>query len=120
MSLEFLEIVKRIYFSSIEILNAIDNIIIEIHNGNERYAIQKLNDLFLKLEEIIKYKTIEDINLREDIDSIEKINGKLSELLNAFENQDFVLFADILEFEVMPIIQSWSEENKRLMEEYNI
>jgi len=38
--------------------------------------------------------------------TINKVNEKLNEILKAFENQDYILIGDLLEYELAPIIDS--------------
>ncbi|WP_026888257.1 hypothetical protein [Clostridium beijerinckii] len=41
--------------------------------------------------------------------SFDVMNGKLVEVLEAFENSDYILVGDLLEYEIMPIIQRIEE-----------
>ncbi|MGE5628579.1 MAG: hypothetical protein ACM3X7_10800 [Solirubrobacterales bacterium] len=38
-------------------------------------------------------------------DEINNVNDKLKELVEAFENQDYVLIGDLLQYELLPIIE---------------
>lgn len=55
--------------------------------------------------------TIKAINLtsdiqKEKIDTTE-INDKLKEIIDAFENQDYLFLSDLIEYEIEPIIEEW-------------
>ncbi|MFL0269665.1 hypothetical protein [Candidatus Clostridium radicumherbarum] len=39
-------------------------------------------------------------------DELNSINDKLKELVEAFENQDYVLIGDLLQYELLPIVQN--------------
>lgn len=41
--------------------------------------------------------------------NVEEIDGFLEEMLEAFENEDFILMSDLFEYEILPILNKWSE-----------
>ncbi len=43
---------------------------------------------------------------KDEIDEKE-IENKFEELVEAIENQDFVLIADLFEYEILPVLNSW-------------
>ena len=49
--------------------------------------------------------------LKEKID-ISELNGKLSEIVEAFENEDYVLVGDLFQYEVLPILEEWEQNIK--------
>jgi uncharacterized protein YicC (UPF0701 family) len=47
--------------------------------------------------------------IQEEPIETDEMNEKLKELIEAFENGDYILVGDLLEYEVLPILESWSE-----------
>jgi len=44
------------------------------------------------------------------ITDLNELNEKLNMLLQAFENQDYDLMADILNYEIKPLFEYWSDQ----------
>lgn len=45
-------------------------------------------------------------------EEISQINSKLSEIITALENQDYILTGDLLQYELLPILEEISEKLK--------
>ena len=55
---------------------------------------------------------IHDINIKE-------INTKLNEIVKAFENEDYVLIGDLLEYEISPVMQELLDKTALLIHKGN-
>lgn len=49
----------------------------------------------------------------ENLDENE-LDGKIDELAEAYENEDYTLMRDLLEYEILPIITEWNEVIKNI------
>lgn len=47
---------------------------------------------------------------------IEEINIKLGDMVKAFENEDYVLVGDLLEYEILPVMQELFEKTSTLVQ----
>ena len=50
---------------------------------------------------------------------IEDINTKFNEIVQAFENEDYVLVGDLLEYEISPVLQGLLAKTSSLITEFN-
>jgi hypothetical protein len=73
-------------------------------SGRRGVAVSKLVDLFAK----IAYVAEQDNNERADL---HEYNEKLTQLLDAVEQQNYDLFADLLIVEVKPLLEYWISTN---------
>ncbi len=51
--------------------------------------------------------------------NVEEINTKLNEIVKAFENEDYVLVGDLLEYEISPVMQELSDKAALLIPKGN-
>lgn len=42
--------------------------------------------------------------------SIDELNIKLNNILEQFENEDYLFVSDLLKYELMPLLEQWQEE----------
>lgn len=65
-----------------------------------------LADIFDGLQWIYDALKLTSSVQSEEID-IEEIDGFLEEMLEAFQNEDFILMSDLFEYEILPILNKW-------------
>ena len=102
-----------------ELLNDIKSYIIKVNDRLENI----IDDIRIenKLDELADFiegllycvRGLILINVDIDIDEI-NINNKIEEILEALENQDYNLIADILEYEVLEIVEDLNTELKNI------
>lgn len=90
----------------------IDKVIIEIKNiteliqsGNEIAGISRLVQVLDGIDYICKVISLTEEVHKEKI-SIEEINEKLKEIIDSFENEDYILLGDLINYELLPILES--------------
>ncbi|MFD3157511.1 hypothetical protein ACFIJ5_11700 [Haloimpatiens sp. FM7330] len=47
---------------------------------------------------------------------IDEFTNKIKEIVEAFENQDYILIGDLLEYEIKPIVENYYNETTNLIE----
>ncbi|RKL68336.1 hypothetical protein CR203_07600 [Salipaludibacillus neizhouensis] len=78
-----------------------------LQSGEQYKAMKQLPDLFEGIQWITSaLKGIEKNHYSFNINTAE-LNGNLKEMEDALKNQDFVLLADLLEYEISPILEDW-------------
>ncbi|GAV22542.1 hypothetical protein [Carboxydothermus pertinax] len=94
-----------------ETISLINYIVAEIQAKNFQKALTDYVGVIGVIEELINLKinlsTLEKVEETE----IETLRSVLKEVVNALENADFVLFGDLLEYELIPILEKWAEVN---------
>jgi hypothetical protein len=110
----FLDTVEHIDY----VIN-ITNSIIEHFRINKEF---EANNFIVKFIDEISV-TIEAINVTKDIQinniDTNEINDILNTLLEALENQDFVLISDLFEYEILSILERWKEMLAKTKEQIN-
>lgn len=104
-------------YKYIEILySAIGNIVLDIREQKNEIKLNKMLEIVDGLRWLVDivYLT-RDIQV--EIVEIKDIKEALSEGINALEEKDFVLLADIFEYEIMEILQQWYERLAITVEE---
>jgi hypothetical protein len=94
----------------LEYVMGITNKIVGNFAANKEF---EANNYILKFIDEINI-TIEAINITKDMqtNSIDtnEINEALNPIIEALENQDFVLISDLFEYEIFPILERWKDE----------
>lgn len=91
----------------------LDKLIKEIQYSVELFQCGKENDAFKYITDIIEglIAIIDAINLTKDVQkntiNISEINQYLIEINECFNNKDYILLSDLLEYEVTPILSQW-------------
>ena len=84
--------------------DGINKIVTLIQEGKEHQAIQ----IIPSAAEGIGW-VIQAINLTKDVQKeiidIDDINDFISEIVDAFENEDYILVGDLFEYEILPILE---------------
>ncbi len=99
------------------VIDGIGGIVYNLQSGREEKALPLCSDLFEGLKWLIECANLTK-PLQKDrgiiIDS-EEINTILEDITKAFENKDYVLLADLLEYEFMPIISGWKTQFENIL-----
>ncbi|WP_244834806.1 hypothetical protein [Clostridium sp. BJN0001] len=74
-----------------------------IQSGNEIQGIKKFIPSLDGIEYIIKVAELTKDIQKDHID-INKLNDLLKEIIDSFENEDYVLLGDLINYELIPII----------------
>lgn len=99
-----------------KVLDAITGMVRNFQTDNEQDGI-KVFDPFTEgiqwiLEALSLTKDLQQ-ELVMDID-ITEINNTLKEMLEGWENGDYILISDLLEYEIYPLLKKWYEELQKL------
>lgn len=90
------------------LIEGIDATVQLFQGGNEGRANENMLDIIDGLQWLISaISSTWDIQ-REKI-HVSDINEHLAEMVSAFENTDYVLLADLLEYEITPVLKDWEE-----------
>ncbi|MFR1380499.1 MAG: hypothetical protein ACLSTJ_16270 [Clostridium neonatale] len=104
-----IEILKTAYEYIDKLIEGIKNIVEEIQEGNEYEAIVIIPNVAEGMEWLINsIKLTEDIQT-EPID-LDSLNQQLKELIEAFENEDYILIGDIFNYELIPILNEFKDK----------
>lgn len=87
-----------------------------IHEGSEMEASKNMINVFEGIDYIIKAVTLID-EMQEAKNHIEELNEQLSAIIEAFENEDYVLIGDLFEYELVPVVQNLKKEFENIMEQ---
>lgn len=109
MEKEMMRLIKNINTVIDQLIKNI-NEIIECYRGGEegkanKKMVTSIDDLLVIVDGI---KVTEQVQ-KEKIE-VEKINEYLVEMIGAFENNDYVLLCDLLEYEIIPILNEFKEK----------
>lgn len=92
----------------LNLITRINDIVSLYNSANEKEAtarilflIDDLASLVNGIEAVLKYENVE-------LD-IEELNDKLAMLVQQFENQDYLFVSDLLDYELKPLLEHWSE-----------
>ncbi|WP_099190210.1 hypothetical protein [Tepidibacter mesophilus] len=104
-----LEILKTIGEYLGKLIQDIGDTIELFQNGNEGKGNERVVEIIQALKDIT-----EGIDITSDIQNgkidISEINEQLMEMVCALENRDYVLIADLLEYEINPILEKWQNK----------
>ena len=79
-----------------------------IQGGDEISASKRMVSVFEGIEYIIK--VIELTNIKDkNLDEINNLNEQLEELIDAFENEDYILVGDLFQYELKPIVENMKD-----------
>lgn len=76
-----------------------------IQSGNEIEASKSMIPIFDGIEHITKIILLAKGIVKEEID-IEELNEQLRYIIEAFENEDYILIGDLFKYELLPIIDN--------------
>lgn len=107
------ELKTQLLHTSVEMIESlavrIEQAVTLYHGGKDVEGSQKIIPVIEDLQQLI-----EAIVLTADVQvqpiSVGELQQFGEEIVTAFENQDFVLLADLFEYEVTPILEQWKEQ----------
>lgn len=91
----------------ITFMSGLKEIINWFHQGNEQKALETMIDAVEGFEWICEALSVTS-ELHNVIIESDKINPLLIEINEGLERSDTILIADILEYEIMPIVKEWN------------
>lgn len=109
------EFTKELLEYGEKVINVINNIIEDLHNENDRNAFKNIVPLSNGMDYIIQSYLL--INNDSDLDIFE-INEHLTSIVEAIENNDSILVADIFNYEIKPIFISIMDDIKKGLKKY--
>lgn len=103
------DLLKNVYSSINTIVEDI-NVIVEFYRGGaEGEANKKMINIIDDLSVVLEGVKITQSIQKEKIE-VDEINDYLLEMIEAFENSDSVLFCDLLEYELIPILNKFEKK----------
>jgi hypothetical protein len=117
------EILRKLQADNIEIpeiITKIEMVATELHTGGDATAMQKLNEISVRLAEMIQHlQTCDSLVLPSlgtiSLDGTRTIGDELilmtdifKQIIDAFDNKDIVLICDLLEYELSPKLGTMS------------
>jgi tetratricopeptide (TPR) repeat protein len=110
-----------------QIAKSLEEISVDLQTGSEAYAMERLQQTIDDISSAIRcLKRAEEIfGLDYECLAVkdqtvyqrsEELNNLLNEVITAFENKDLVLLADLLEYELAPLISRWEEVIGKVVE----
>lgn len=102
---------QQIYNTNVQLQSMAQEIIYFCHIQNYDRVVRSFTDLVSNLMMVLDsvFADITFYNQETEIVSPEGINASLQDILNAQENKDYVLLADLLELQLVPFLQSLQE-----------
>lgn len=99
---------QQIYSTNVQLQSMAHQIIYFCHTQNYDRVVRTFTDLVSNLMVVLDsvFTDITFYNQEIEIVSPEGINASLQDILNAQENKDYVLLADLLELQLVPFLQS--------------
>jgi tetratricopeptide (TPR) repeat protein len=110
-----------------QIAKSLEEIAVDLQTGSEAYAMERLQQIIDELSSMVRtleraeevfgldYECL-DVKDQTIHQRSEELNNLLSEVIAAFENKDLVLLADLLEYELAPLISRWEEVIRRVVD----
>ena len=75
-------------------------------SGEEGQAVNMIHDIIDGIEWLSDVMRL-TIGVHEKEIELDEINTQLAEIVEAFNNEDYILVADLFEYEILPIIGQW-------------
>lgn len=97
-----------------KVLVGIQQITEYFQSGREDRATNMMLDLIEGIKWLVKaIDGTKDMHGDHFID-ISAINDVLNQLVEGYENMDYVLISDLLEYELLPVVDTWSKQLKAI------
>lgn len=93
----------------VKLKDGIKKIVNYIQEGKEHEAIQIIPNAAEGIDWVIQAINLTKDAQKEEI-AIDDINDHISEMVDAFENDDFILVGDLFEYEILPILDRVQKE----------
>lgn len=98
------------------VLQAINGMVKSFQTDNEQEGIKVFNPFAEGMQWILEALSLTQTLQKEldmDID-IAQIEHPIGEMLEGWENGDYILISDLLEYEIYPLLNKWNEELGKL------
>lgn len=90
-----------------KMINGCQNTVENLQGGNEAVAVQLLPDIVEGLEWILQALSgLRDNGKFLNIE-LSSLTKHFHEMVNALELRDYVLLADLLDYEIVPVLEDW-------------
>lgn len=103
------EILNTAYEYIDKLNNGIKIIVEKIQEGNEYEAIKLIPSVADGIDWLTQTIKVTEEVQKEPI-SIDNLNEQLESLVEAFENEDYILLGDLFNYEIMPILCEYKEK----------
>ncbi|MDK2800256.1 MAG: hypothetical protein PWQ70_1875 [Clostridiales bacterium] len=100
------EVLNTAYTYMEKLISGINAAVELFRAGNEYDALEYMKYIIEGLQWEIEVLALTRSEIVQDLNP-DEINGFLTEMVNALENTDYVLLADLMEYEIMPILEKW-------------
>lgn len=101
------EIIKDTIEYTDKLIKVMDEATNSFYNGNDKEGLTFIHNISLGIDNVLKIY----ISFNEDKEEvINELNLKLNELVDGIENNDYILVADILNYEIKPFMLNIREE----------
>jgi hypothetical protein len=112
--MEKFELKKEIIDSAVEyidkVLFGIEDIIEDFQSGREDKATRAMTQLVDGIQWLFQaIDGTKDVQGNNSID-VSNTNPLLAQLIEAYENTDYVLLGDLLEYELTPVVKDWKDK----------
>lgn len=105
------EVIESIKAYLSRLIPGVENTVNLLRITGEDGVLEDLSDIFEGLEWLIEAVALTTDAVEEPLD-ISGVTAILPEMLDSLENTDYVVLADLLEYEIMPILVDWFERLK--------
>ncbi|WP_032121979.1 hypothetical protein [Clostridium amazonitimonense] len=93
-----------------------DGCIIDLREGRINEGLSLISPILEGMQWIYDVVRLTKDVQKDPMDEKE-MEDKLKEMIEAFENQDFVLISDLMEYEILPILNLWKDGISKTLEE---
>lgn len=111
MNTEKIETLKTVNEYLYNLEAGINDIVNQIQQGNEIEGIKNIIPVLDGIDYVCK-AIILTKDIHKDEISLDDLNSQLKEIIEAFENEDYILLGDLLNYELLPIINEIHEKIK--------
>ncbi|WP_097025890.1 hypothetical protein [Clostridium peptidivorans] len=118
MSKEKLEVLNTAKDYMINLNNAIVRAAEYLQNGDYFNGTDLIISITDGLEWIVQLVTLRKDIYEEDME-VNKFTDNVKEVVEAFENEDYVLIGDLLQYEISPIVEEYYDKTLLLLEGSN-
>ncbi len=102
---------KQIYDTNVQLQSYIDSIVYACHTQNYDKVVREFTNLTHHFSLVLEavFSDLDFYNQEMELVNPEGVSLSLQDILQAQENQDYVLLADLLELQLLPFLQSLQE-----------
>lgn len=112
---EKIELLKSVDNYLFNLINGIEKFIMSLKSGNEIDGISNLPYILDGIEYVSKAITLTNDVQKNEI-QLDDLNIQLKEIIEAFENEDYILVGDLFNYELLPIIRNFHKNIKLSLE----